>query len=136
MLEDTYPNNYSNKKLCGLLRARQNADMKLISDLVTSILRGVIKVALLALTAVFVLGVLCIGIIVVLVTAIRFLLTGRKPAVFTTFTRFNQAAQQFRPGNWPGHATGVRPDSADIVDVQAHEVRSAPGTALPPRVVD
>ncbi len=110
--------------------------MKLITDLVSGILRGVVKVTLLALTAVFVLGVLCIGLVVVLVAVLRFMLTGRKPAVFTTFTRFSQAAQQFRPDNWSGHATAVRPDSADIVDVQAHEVRSAPGTALPPKVVD
>ena len=80
--------------------------------------------ALMALTVVFVLGVLCIGLVLALALVIRFLLTGRKPAVFTTYTRFTQAAQQFRPG----HATEVSPDSADVVDVQAHEVRSA----LPP----
>jgi hypothetical protein len=98
--------------------------MKLIADLVGGILRGVVRVALLAFTAAFVLGVLCIGIVVVLATAIGFLLTGRRPAVVTTFTRFNQAAQKFRPG------------SADIVDVQAHEVHPSPGTALPPKSVD
>jgi hypothetical protein len=102
--------------------------MHLISDFVRSVLRGVIKVVLLAMTVVFVLGVLCIGLILVLAHVIRFLLTGRKPAVFSTYTRFTQAAQQFRPGKWPGHATEVSPDSADVVDVQAHEVRSA----LPP----
>jgi hypothetical protein len=102
--------------------------MKLISDLISGIVRGVVKLALMALTVVFVLGVLCIGLVLALALVIRFLLTGRKPAVFTTYTRFTQAAQQFRPGKWPGHATEVSPDSADVVDVQAHEVRSA----LPP----
>jgi hypothetical protein len=98
--------------------------MKLISDLVGGILRGLIKVALLVLTAAFVMGVLCVGLVVVLVAVVRFLLTGRKPAVVTTFTRFSQAAQQFRPGR------------DDVVDVQAHEVRSAPGAALPPKALD
>ena len=98
--------------------------MKLISDLVGGILRGVFKVAMFALTVAFVLGVLCVGLIVVLVAVLRFLLTGRKPAVVTTFTQFRQAAQKYRPGG------------GDVVDVQAHEVHAAPGTALPPKVLD
>ena len=98
--------------------------MNLISGLVNGTLRIVTKIVLLALTAVFVLSVLCIGLALVLVMVIRFLLTGRKPAIFTTVGRFNQAAQQFRPGNWPGHGTAARPDTADVVDVQAHEVRA------------
>jgi hypothetical protein len=110
--------------------------MKLITDLVGGILRGVIKVFLLALTAAFVLAVLFVGLIFVLATTIRFLLTGRKPAVFATVTQFSNAAQQFRPRSWAGQATGMRPDNADIVDVQAHEVRSVPGTVLPPKTVD
>ncbi len=83
-------------------------------------LRGVVKVALLALTVVFALGVLCIGLTLALVAVIRFLLTGRKPAVFASFTQFNQAAQQFRPGK------------GDVVDVQAHEVRTALRPLAPP----
>jgi hypothetical protein len=102
--------------------------MKLISDLISGILWGAAKVALLAFAVMFVVATLCIGLILMLTHVIWFLLTGRKPAVFATYTRFNQAAQQLRPGNWPSHAPGTRPDSADIVDVQAHEVRSA----LPP----
>jgi hypothetical protein len=98
--------------------------MKLIFDLVGGILRGVIKVVLLVLTTVFVLSVLCVGLVVVLAAVVRFLLTGRKPAVVSTFTRFSQAAQQFRPGR------------GDVVDVQAHEVRAAPGAALPPKTLD
>jgi hypothetical protein len=61
---------------------------------------------------------------VVLVAVVRFLLTGRKPAVVTTFTQFNQAAQRFRPGK------------GDVVDVQAYEVRAAPEAALPPKALD
>lgn len=99
--------------------------MKLILDLVFGILRGFTKVALIALTGVFLLAVLCVGIFFVLATAIRYLLTGRRPTLFTTFTRFSQAAQQFRPGRWsaPGTGTGADPVCGDVVDVQAHEVR-------------
>lgn len=110
--------------------------MKLIFDLVGGILGGVVKVALLAFTAVFVLGVLCVGLIVVLATVIRFLLTGRKPAVFSTFTQFSQAAQQYRPGSRPGQGATARPQGDDIVDVQAHEVHPVPSAALPPKTVD
>jgi hypothetical protein len=98
------------------------------------ILRAAVKVVLLLLTALFVLGLLSVGLVVVLATMIRFLLTGRKPAIVTTFTRFNQAARQFRPGSWSGHA-GASTDSADVVDVQAHEVRSAP-PHLPPSNIE
>jgi len=98
--------------------------MNLLPDLVSGILRGVVKVVLLALTAVFVVGVLCVGLALVVVLVLRFLLTGRKPAVFTAFTRFNQAAQQFRPGFRSANAGATHPGSADIVDVEAHEVRA------------
>lgn len=107
--------------------------MNPISEIVAGILRGVVKVMLMALAALFALGMLCVGLLLVFVAVIRFLLTGRKPAVFTTYTRFNQAARQFRPGgSWSG---AVRPDSADIVDVQAHEVRPVP-TPLPPKTAE
>lgn len=110
--------------------------MNWIFETLASLLRGVVKLVLLVFAAVFALSVLCAGLLVVIVMVLRFLVTGRKPAVVTTFTRFNQAAQQFRPGFRPGggpaaaHAGGV-----DIVDVEAHEVRSAaPG--LPSKTVE
>ena len=108
--------------------------MNVLFEFVAGVLRGVVKVALLALTVVFVLGVLCIALTLALVAVIRFLLTGHKPAVFATFTQFNQAAQQFRPGNWPRRAARNAQDNGDVVDVQAHEVRTAlrPPTAPEP----
>ena len=107
--------------------------MNLLFECVTSILRGVVKVALVALAALFLLGVLCVGVLIALAAVIRFLLTGRKPTVVTTFARFNQAARQFRPGgSW---ARAGRVDSAGTVDVEAHEVHPAP-IPLPPRAID
>ncbi len=110
--------------------------MNFFADFVGGILRGAVRVVLLALTAIFVLGVLCIGLLAVLLAVIRFLLTGRKPAVVTTFARFNQAARQFGQGGWPKQGAGSATDAADIVDVQAHEVRAPVGGALPPKSVD
>lgn len=113
--------------------------MNLILDLVAGILRGLTKVALIALTGVFLLAVLCIGLVFVLVTAMRYLLTGRRPAVFTTFTRFSQAAEQFRPGRRSAQGAGAYPDNGDVVDVQAHEVRPVNpvlGTSTPPKAAD
>ena len=110
--------------------------MNFLFEFVAGILRGVVKVVLVVLTALFALGVLCIGLIVVAVMVLRFLLTGRKPAVVTTFSRFNQAAQQFRPGAWSGNAAAAHPDSADIVDVEAHEVRAVLSAPAPPKTAD
>ncbi len=106
--------------------------MNVLFEFAAGVLRGVVKVALLALTVVFVLGVLCIALALSMVAVIRFLLTGRKPAVFATFTQFNQAAQQFRPGNWPRGTARNAHDSAEVVDVQAHEVRTALRPLAPP----
>lgn len=110
--------------------------MNFLFETVASILRGAVKLVLLVLAAVFALGVLCVGLLVVAVLVLRFLVTGRKPAVVTTFTRFNQAARQFGPGFRPGATGAARPDSADIVDVEAHEVRAVLSAPHPPRSVD
>jgi hypothetical protein len=109
--------------------------MNWIFETLASILRGVVKLVLLVMAAVFALSVLCAGLLVVIVMVLRFLVTGRKPAVVTTFTRFNQAAQQFRPGFNPGATGTVRQDHADIVDVEAHEVRSV-SPRLPSKAVE
>ena len=110
--------------------------MNLLFELVASVLRGVAKLVLLVFAAVFALCVLFAGLLVVVVMVLRFVLTGRKPAVVTTFTRFNQAAQQFRPGFRPGGASAAHADSAEIVDVEAHEVRSVLSAPAPARQVD
>ena len=99
-------------------------------------MRGVVKLVLLVLAAAFALSVLCVGLLLVVVLVLRFLVTGRKPAVVTTFTRFNQAAQQFRPGYRTDATSAVRQDHADIVDVEAHEVRSVLSAPAPSKTVD
>jgi hypothetical protein len=98
--------------------------MNLILELVVGIVRAVTKVTLIALAALFALGVLCGALVLVAVAVIRYLLTGRKPAVWATFSQFRNSAQQFRAGRWSGAGGSARPGDADIVDVQAHEVRT------------
>ena len=110
--------------------------MNFFTETIASVLRGMVKLVLLVLAAVFALAVLCAGLLVVVCLVLRFVLTGRKPAVVTTFSRFNQAAQQFRPGFGTGGATAGRPNSAEIVDVEAHEVRSVLNAPAPSKTAD
>jgi hypothetical protein len=101
--------------------------MQSISDLLASVLRGVLKLALLAFAVTVIAGILLIGLSAALLTLVWSLLTGRKPAAWQTFMRFRQTSQQFRAGVWPGTSTPSSRSSqndADIVDVQAHEVRN------------
>ena len=43
--------------------------------------------------------------------------------MFTTVSRFRQASQHLRKGIWPGNGVPPAAATADVVDVQAHEVR-------------
>jgi hypothetical protein len=100
----------------------QNKGMHLISSLISGVVRTVLKLAFLVLTVLFVLTVLSIGLTVALLTVLWSLLTGRKPALVTHFTRFRQAAQPFAPGAWRRQAAHAQPADADVVDVQAREI--------------
>lgn len=101
--------------------------MNVLSDFVAMVLRGLIKLALAVLAAVFMLSLLSIALAAVLATIVWSLLTGRKPAVFTTVSRFHQASRQFRQGIWPGNGPRSPQTNADVVDVQVREVREALG---------
>lgn len=92
---------------------------------VNALFRSLIKLVLIASAAVLVLGVLLVGLCAALVTLVWSLLTGRKPAAYTTFMRFREASRQFQGRAWTGGATASPARPEDIVDVQAHEVRSA-----------
>jgi hypothetical protein len=97
-------------------------------DLASAVLRGALKLALLAFAACVIAGVLLVGLCAALLALIRSLLTGRKPAAWQTFVRFRQTAQHFRTDAWPGSPASSRGSAhpaGDVVDVQAHEVRSA-----------
>jgi hypothetical protein len=93
-----------------------------------NIFRTLVRLALLATAASVVLGVLLMGLCAALLALVWSLLTGRKPAAYTTFLRFREASRQFQSGTWSGRAAppaGPGAKDPDIVDVQAHEVHSA-----------
>lgn len=104
--------------------------MDTLNRLVSAITRTVLKLVLIAAAAVFALSLILVALVSLLWVLLKALLTGRKPAFVTTFQRFNQARQQFKRGGFGaagasaaggfGHAAPV----ADVVDVQAHEVRN------------
>ena len=109
-----------------------NQYMQFLFDLVGRVIRSVLRLVLFLAAAVFGLSLLAAVLGAVVLTALWSLLTGRKPAVFTTFTRFRQATRQFKQGVWSPMdfpAAGdrsARSMPADVVDVQAHEVQERP----------
>ena len=99
--------------------------MSVFFDAVARLAQTAFRLALFVFASLLVVGVLAIGAATVLVVVIWSLLTGRKPAVLATFSRFRTASQQFRHGRWSGpsrrgHAADGR---GEVVDVQAHEVK-------------
>jgi hypothetical protein len=104
-----------------------------IADFFGRVVRRVLRLVLLLAAGVFALSLLIAVLGAVLLTAVWSLLTGRKPAVFTTFTRFRQASQHFRHGPWAPQQTPASTGSfsAEVVDVQASEVVDVPTSAGP-----
>lgn len=86
----------------------------------SGLMAGLLRVLLLALSAVFVVSLIVAGLFVVLVSVLWSLVRGRKPAVFHIYTQFRDASRRFH-----GAAFTPRPTQAsteDIVDVDAREV--------------
>ena len=103
--------------------------MHRISNLLASVLRGALKLALLAFAGIMITSILLIGLTAALLALVLALITGRKPAAWQTFMRFRQTSQHFRSGVWSGPSAqsgrSTQNASDEIVDVQAHEVRGA-----------
>ena len=109
--------------------------METILNFVAHVLRRVFKLFLVVWVSLFALALLSLALTAALLTVLWSLLTGRRPALFTTFTRFRQASQQFRSGAWsrPAGSPGDAAAAVDVVDVQAREVenRTVPVKPLP-----
>lgn len=105
--------------------------METILNFVGYVLRRVFKLILVVWVSLFALALLSLALAAALLTVLWSLLTGRRPALFTTFTRFRQASQQFRSGarSRAGEGFQTNAAAADVVDVLAHEVH---GDQLPP----
>lgn len=104
--------------------------MNLVSQVVSAVLRTVLKLTVLAAALVFITSLLIVALLSLVFVLLKALITGRKPVFVTTFQRFNQARQQFKRGGFgaAGSAAaggfGHQAPAADVVDVQAHEVRN------------
>ena len=81
------------------------------------------------------LSVLLVVLLAVGVHVLWSLVRGRKPALFTTFTRFRQASQHFSAGGWGRSGGFAGPRTEDVVDVQVHEVQDTV-VALPRSATD
>ena len=94
-----------------------------MSHPVNRIVGFIVKLCLGLMAAVFAVSLLAAALVVVVLSVLKSLITGRKPAPATIFSRF----QQFSPqgGMWQGNArqSAAGATSAQVVDVEAREVR-------------
>jgi hypothetical protein len=99
--------------------------MNPVSDLLSRLLGGVLKLTLLLAAAVFVVSFLLAALVAVLVMSLWSLLTGRKPAPVVMFSRMREQSQRYTQGVWPGRVA-----DGDVVDIDAtvvDEPREASG---------
>lgn len=91
--------------------------------MISKILRFFLKLVLGLFAAVFAVSLLVAALIVVALSLLKSLITGRKPAPAVVFGRFQRYSPQ---GMWPdgaGRDTGNAPRAGDVVDVEVREVR-------------
>lgn len=97
-------------------------------------MRGLFKLLFLALMGLFAFAFLIMGLVAVVIMAVLSLLTGRKPAIFTTYSLVKKFSQQFSDGSFGNPGAHDAANDNNVVDVQAHEVRlalNAPSTTEP-----
>jgi hypothetical protein len=68
-------------------------------------------------------ALMLVGIAFALISMAWSLLRGRKPAVVVVFQNLRQTAKGVRNGTWAAQKKSAQTPPADIVDVQAHEIR-------------
>lgn len=100
--------------------------MNPVSDLLSRLLRGVLKLALLLAATVFIVSFLLAALVAVLLMSLWSLVTGRRPAPVVMFSRMREQSQHYTQGVWPG-----RVPEGDVVDVDATEVGERPGAESP-----
>lgn len=100
--------------------------MNPVSDLLSRIFRGALKLVLVLAAMVFVLSFLLATLVAVLAMSLWSLVTGRKPAPVVMFSRMREQSRQYTQGMWPG-----RTPPGDVVDVDATEVGERPGAESP-----
>lgn len=88
-----------------------------MQNFINRLVRFVIKLILAAFGLVFAISLLLAALIVIVISLLKSLITGKKPAPVMMFSRF----QKFAPGGmWPGAAKAQHKNN--VVDVQVREV--------------
>lgn len=98
--------------------------MHAITEFFSRLVRGLLRLLLVAAAAVFLLSLLLATLVLMLVLTVWSIATGRKPEPAKIFGQFRQTSARYTRGAWSGGrggAAGAKPQ--DIVDVPAHEVR-------------
>lgn len=94
-----------------------------MSDVVNQIFRFILKLVLSLFAAIFALSLLIATLVVLALSLLKFLITGRKPASAMLFEGF----QQFRSkAAWPGNtprSDSPGPQAGQVVDVEVREIR-------------
>ncbi len=99
-----------------------------MQNFISGLFRFIIKLVLAAFGLVFAVSLLLLALIVVVLSLLKALITGKKPAPVAVFGRF----QKFAPGGmWPGHQRA--PPQADVLDVEVREVKEPSGDKPLPR---
>ena len=91
--------------------------------MISKILRFFLKLVLGVFAAVFAVSLLFAALIVVVLSILKSLITGRKPAPAVVFGRFQRYSPQ---GMWPGgpaQGNAANPRAGEVVDVEVREVR-------------
>jgi hypothetical protein len=90
-----------------------------MQNFIGGLFRFLIKLVLTAIGLVFAVGLVTLALMVVFLSLLASIFTGKKPAPVAVFGRF----QKFAPGGmWPRN-TAVKP-KADVVDVEVREVNN------------
>ena len=88
-----------------------------MQNFISQLARFAVKLILTVLGLVFAISLLMAALIVVLLSLLKSVLTGKKPAPVVVFSKF----QKFAPcGMWPGYAKAQ--NTGDVVDVEVREV--------------
>ena len=95
-----------------------------MANFINGFFRFILKLVLAVFGLVLMASLLVAAVVVVVLSLLKSLLTGKKPAIFQTFSRF----QAYSPkGMWPGtagrEARGGTARRADVVDVEVREIK-------------
>ena len=109
---------------------RPNGDY--LNHFLNHVLAFVVKLFIGVMAAIFAVSLLLGGLVYLAFASVRFLFTGRKPAVAVVFSQLRQYRQSAADGVWPAAGRRPQPERASTPDVVDVEVREIPGDKREP----